>query len=383
MIRNSPRVFPDILCKTASGSALPPHLLGATGSNRLAGPNQLNAEDDVAAVRMFLLEYRDSEATLRAYTREVERLMLWSTVSRNKPISSLNREDFSDYATFLSKPEPSELWCGPRLGRKHPRHSSQWRPFVGPLRERGKRMALTIINSLLRYLVEARYLEANPLALIRRPHARVRETAAQAVRQRAFDNDQWEALVSTLEASSDERLNFLVAILYFLALRVGEVVTHHMGDFREFNGRWSFFVVGKGNKPAQVPVSPQLLAALKRFRGSLELAPLPMPGELHPLVPDLTSARPLSARRINQLVKKLVDAAAERLERPHPHKAAHMRLASPHWFRHTALTRQAQKGLDLTHVRANARHSKLETTLIYLHVPEEERHQAMEQHTWR
>jgi len=48
-----------------------------------------------------------------------------------------------------------------------------------------------------------------------------------------------------------------------------------------------------------------------------------------------------------------------------------------HRLRHTSATHQLAVGIELRQVQQNLRHKKLETTLIYSHVADSERHTAM------
>lgn len=371
---------------------LPPQLDGSDGSNRRRGTaNQLGVDDDLGALRLFLAEYEASPATQRAYRKEVERLLLWAVLERRKPLSSLNREDLAAYAAFLGA--PSAAWCGPRRGRAGARHSPGWRPFVGPLSESARRTALCIVNSLLTYLVQAGYLVGNPLGLLRQ-RDRIGAPAAsrRQVAERCFTPAEWDAILDTLDAlprrtdydrAYRARARFWVALLHFLALRIGEAASHRMGDFRQQRGRWLFQVTGKGRKEAEIPVGSELLAALRAYRQNLGLPPLPAPGEATPLLLDLPGRQAVTARRASQVLKRLFLLAGERLAARDPEAAAHLSRASAHWFRHTALTRQWEKGIPLPYIKANARHARLDTTMLYVHTEEEARHREIEKHTWR
>jgi integrase len=371
---------------------LPAHLDGSAGRNRRRdAPNQLGAEDDAGAVRQFLAEYDASPATRRCYQKEAERLLLWAVLERGKPLSSLDREDFAAYAEFLAAPGPR--WCGPRRGRGGARYSTGWRPFMGPLSASARRTALCIVNSLLTYLVQAGYLLGNPLGLVRqRDRFGAPASTRRQVTERCFSPAEWDALLDTLEAlpaATDydravrERARFWVALLHFLALRIGEAASHTMGDFRQVRGRWLFYVTGKGRKEAEVPVGTELLTALRGYRLSLGLPPLPAPGEATPLLLDLPGRQAVTDRRANQVLKRLFLLAGERLAAGDPEAATHLGKASAHWFRHTALTRQWEKGIPLPHIKANARHARLDTTMLYVHTEEEARHREIEKHTWR
>ncbi|MGH8785969.1 MAG: tyrosine-type recombinase/integrase, partial [Cupriavidus necator] len=112
---------------------LPPALSGAAGSNRApASATRIAAADDLAAATAWLARYADSAATLTAYRREVERLILWAVLQLGTPLSSLTHEDLLAYERFLSDPQPAARWVlagNKKLARSHP----DWRPFAGPL----------------------------------------------------------------------------------------------------------------------------------------------------------------------------------------------------------------------------------------------------------
>lgn len=74
------------------------------------------------------------------------------------------------------------------------------------------------------------------------------------------------------------------------------------------------------------------------------------------------------------IVKEVLRRAAAALEIGDPAGAAILRRASPHWLRHTAATHQADAGSDLRFIQKNLRHASLETTSLYLHAEDDERH---------
>lgn len=90
---------------------LSPAMSGAAGSNRApANATRIAAADDVAAATAWLARYADSAATLTAYRREVERLILWTVLQLGKPLSSLTHEDLLAYERFLADPQPAMRW---------------------------------------------------------------------------------------------------------------------------------------------------------------------------------------------------------------------------------------------------------------------------------
>ena len=64
-----------------------PHALsGADGENRSTAFCYIQAQHDLDAVRAYLNRYRDQPKTLRAYTKELERFLLWAVVLRGKAL---------------------------------------------------------------------------------------------------------------------------------------------------------------------------------------------------------------------------------------------------------------------------------------------------------
>ncbi|WP_079437038.1 site-specific integrase [Zoogloea sp. LCSB751] len=371
---------------------VPAGLDGHDGANR-ADPArlQIQANTDADAIRCFLSEYDRSPGTYRIYQRECERLLLWSLVDCGRPLSSLNRQDFEGYLNFLADPQPAELWCGAKVSRT----SEKWRPFVGPLSESAVLTAMAAINSLMTYLVDAGYLQGNPLGLIRQrrrkmsgevtgPLRAVAQTEEMEKVERFLDQQMWDAVTSAIEAmprdaergrDEYERARFIAAILYMLAPRAGELESHRMNSFREERGLWWWHVVGKGGKKAKVPVADDMLQALIRYRKHLGLTAVPRRDDTTPLLVSVKNGSPITARRLNQILKQIFSAAAERLPPEAEHKKEKLRAASAHWGRHTGITAKLDSGINERFVQKDARHTDARTTQRYIHEEEERWHE--------
>jgi hypothetical protein len=122
----------------------------------------LRANNDYEAVQAWL-SLHEAPATQRAYRKEAERLILWAIVERGVALSSLATEDAVTYRAFLRQPTPRQRWVGPAS----PRHSAEWRPFAGGLSTRSRAYALSVLSSMFRWLIEQRYVLANPFAGIK------------------------------------------------------------------------------------------------------------------------------------------------------------------------------------------------------------------------
>src|SRR3546814_2876959 len=99
-----------VLSLLASPQALPPALSGCVGTNRtpVGVARQIAADDDVAAIGLWLAEYHDSSHTFRSYRKEATRLLLWATQVRGKPRSEEHTSELQSlmrtpYAVFCLK----------------------------------------------------------------------------------------------------------------------------------------------------------------------------------------------------------------------------------------------------------------------------------------
>ncbi len=332
------------------------------------------------------MEFDDSPQTFRTYRKEAERLLLWSLIEKQTPLSSLNRDDLRDYQTFLTNPEPMARWCGMRK----PRLDKDWRPFQGPLSEGSVGHAITIINALFSYLVEAGYLAGNPLGLMRRK-AKRQSTDSQklAIGQRFLEQPLWQLVVQFIEAMPQETLSqkkryertrFLFHLLYLLGPRVSEVANAKMGDVKQLHGKWWWEITGKGNKTQLVPVNDALLHALMRYRQFYGRPPLPQPDETCPLLLRLNGQQPVTNTTVYRIVKNTFAACARTIEQERPDYAKKLLKASTHWLRHTAITHQTDAGIELRYIKRSARHESLETTLLYQHAEDDRWHEAMAEH---
>ncbi len=141
---------------------VPASLDGSKGTNRATG----SFPTDSAAIHAWLAARSASEHTMRAYRREAERLLLWALVEKQKPLSSLDTSDCSEYlASFLADPQPAARWIA--SGRVE-RQLAGWRPFVGPLSDRSRETARSILLALCEWLVQTGYLASNPFSGIDR-----------------------------------------------------------------------------------------------------------------------------------------------------------------------------------------------------------------------
>ncbi|CAN7342865.1 site-specific integrase [Cupriavidus necator] len=332
----------------------------------------LNADNDYAAVQAWLALH-ESPATQRAYRKEAERLILWAIVERERPLSSLTTEDATAYRSFLRRPVPRERWVGPA----RPRTSPDWRPFTGGLSARSTAHALSILGAMFRWLIQQRYMLANPFAGIK---VRGGGRTAALDSSHAFTEGEWllvRAIADGLEwsygwdAPAAQRLRFLLDFGYATGLRASELVHAKLGDI-ETDGQGDHWLrlVGKGGRAGRVALPPLAKVALDLYLVARGLPVTAVRWDPRtPLVGGLgrETRAGITSTRLWHVIRRFFSHAAELIGNDHPAAAEKLRRASPHWMRHTHATHALARGAELTTVRDNLRHASISTTSIYLH----------------
>jgi integrase/recombinase XerD len=357
--------------------------------NKEIGSALIDADNDAEAISSFLNEFRDSPETLRSYSKEIERLLLWCIHVAKVNISSLRRDHFLDYQQFLKNPEPQAVWCGPSTGRqtKDGSINENWRPFVKGLSPASMNKSLTILDSFFNYLVQSNYLVGNPLAVDRR--RKKRNKASPNIIDRYLELIELEAVLEALskyptrnekEDFQVVRARYIILLLFYTGLRIAEAAHHTMGHFVQREKNWFIRVIGKGQKLREIPIPDELLDVLSDFRIKIGLhSLLPTFKEMTPLIPMQNLQQPISTRRIDQILRWAFNLGAEQFEPHEPRRASKLRSASAHWLRHSYVTYLLEAGAPLKVAQENAGHSDISTTMHYTHVAQADRHEATRQ----
>lgn len=334
----------------------------------------MEANDDYRAVQTWL-QLQESPATRRAYRKEVERLILWAIVDRAKALSSLSTEDAIFYRAFLKDPIPRKRWVGPIV----PRSSPEWRPFHRPLKEQSAAYALQVINAMFRWLIEQRYVLANPFASVK---LKAGSRDESSFLKRCFDEHEW-GLVQSLAHSgqlenawSEEalaRLHFALDFSYGTGLRSSELVNARLAHLEIKPSSTWIQIRGKGQKKRRVVVPAIARSALDRYLHYRRLPTTPAGWiPTTPLIPQLDiDNKALSAGRLWEIFQGFFDFAATQADDINPALADKLRRASPHWMRHTHATHALNNGVATTAVRDNLGHASIATTSTYLHAEDE------------
>uniref|UniRef100_UPI003BEEFE06 IS1096 element passenger TnpR family protein n=1 Tax=Burkholderia arboris TaxID=488730 RepID=UPI003BEEFE06 len=366
--------------------ALPHMLSGAHGVNRAGGLCYLQASHDLDAIRAYLHRYSDRPQALRAYTRELERLLLWAVTERGTALSSLTVEDCNAYKAFLAA--PTDRFVGPRQSRQSP----LWRPFApGGLTPTSQKYAVLVIRGAFDWLVQVRYLAGNPWAAVSDPatitpeHAiqieralplalwtQVRQGLAEQTQRFGPDAARWRAAAAAIFLMGDSGLRITEATL---AQRERLRYVQADGDVP---AGWSLQIVGKGRKQRSVPVSAACVTALRAhwadreldFDAPPETAPLIKPTEIPPTPAaqrrhgDELGAAGYSANGLRGLVNWAFAQLREQLELTDDERQ-HLASATPHALRHTFGTQAIAANVPPDVAQKVLGHASLATTSIY------------------
>ncbi len=367
------------------------------------------AEKELALCAEFLKSYTQSKDTYTSYRREVERLLHWTWLISKKSLKQLGRNDLRDYFEFVSSPPIS--WMGTKIvdrfvdlpdGTRAP--NPVWRPFVVKIskvaRKHGhepdknayhlssKSIAaiFAILGSLFTYLQQEEYLDINPIALIRQKKAYIQRQQNQKV-TRKLSKLQWLYVITTCEEMANEdpqqeRTHFLMSAFYLLGLRISELAYGKeriatMGNFApDKRGLWWYNTVGKGNKSRDVAVPDELLTALKRYRISLGMSPLPPRDDPTPLFPKLKGKQGLGTRQIRNIVQFVFNRAIDKLRAAGKiDEAEDLETATVHWLRHTAISSEVEYR-PREHIRDDVGHENASTMDKYIDTDRIARHQS-------
>jgi site-specific recombinase XerD len=349
----------------------PSELDGTRGTNRAPkSDNCLAATSDLAAIREWLATHANNRHTSRAYRREAERVVLWALIEKLKSFSSLTAKDTDEYLdSFLRDPQPAKRWVGER---RVERFDVAWRPFDGPLSERSRETARSILRSLCAWLVASGYLAMNPFANRQplRPH---RPFDASG---RTLTHAQWGVLLMSVESAAPSlrkrRDQCALLVAYTTGLRREELASltvEQLSRGQDVNGHlddWQLTIGGADRDARTLSIPSEVMTVLHEYFIDRELPSdlgKCLPGT--PLLTDARGVRPLTAHGLTYVFKKLFERAASTLVDKDPAAAERLRRATTQWLRHSYAAHVLDSGVALRDLQVRLGHARLATTAAY------------------
>lgn len=360
-------------------------------SNRL--PSLISASTDQQAIMAFLNQETTSgtpkfAATTRSnYEKEFRRL-LWYTTSIKKQFCKLNLEDAQGFVKVLSNPPRSMVGFS-----KRPYGTPDWRPFVVKrtwgegepvLSPASIHLSITTVKSLFGWLQRVGYVQLNPFVMLETDHnerkidqlkRKNRALLIQDIRHilKMLSHDEKTYHDNKKELRKIQRERWLVYAYLYSGMRISEFIRNNTSSLQTITlaGKeiWKLNVIGKGGKPAEIPVPEQFMEELYRYRISLGKTPTPSPFIPEPFFFSLSGSKPVSSRAtLHDVFKGIIDRVATKLEAQGKlTDAARIRTSSVHWLRHSFVTIGVELTNDVASISELARHSDVKTTMQYNH----------------
>ena len=240
----------------------------------------------------------------------------------------------------------------------------QLRTFAASLHEygttpRSQARVLSGVRSFFRFLVLDGVVESDPTELLEWPS--LPEHLPVVLTLEEIDRIEDSIDLSKAEGA---RNRAIIEVLFSCGLRVSELVNMKLSDL--YLEDRVLLVRGKGNKERLVPVSNKAIADLKRWFFDRNLMKI-KPGE-----DDYVFLNRRGAHLTRTMILIMVKRQAE--------EAGIKKTISPHTFRHSFATALLQGGADLRSIQAMLGHEKIDTTLVYTHISNEQLRKAILEH---
>ena len=204
---------------------------------------------------------------------------------------------------------------------------------------------ISSLKSFFKYQLKTGVIKQTPMAKIVSPknEKRLPGFVADKDIRVLFDHvefpDNWQG--------KTERL--LLLLFYNTGMRLSEVINLKESQVNSSNR--TLKILGKGNKERIIPVSPEILYAIKNYQTGKEKLAI----EKMDILFITEKGKPLSPRSVYASVKKYLSLITTIEKR------------SPHVLRHTFATHLTNNGADLNAVKELLGHSSLAATQIYTH----------------
>lgn len=224
---------------------------------------------------------------------------------------------------------------------------------------RSQARVLSGVRSFFRFLVLDGVVESDPTELLEWPS--LPEHLPVVLTLEEIDRIEDSIDLSKAEGA---RNRAIIEVLFSCGLRVSELVNMKLSDL--YLEDRVLLVRGKGNKERLVPVSNKAIADLKRWFFDRNLMKI-KPGE-----DDYVFLNRRGAHLTRTMILIMVKRQAE--------EAGIKKTISPHTFRHSFATALLQGGADLRSIQVMLGHEKIDTTLVYTHISNEQLRKAILEH---
>lgn len=345
----------------------------------------IRVTNDEEAIDAYLDEYRESPNTRRLYAKELRRFLIWTRDFAHRRFAHLMRDDLRDFETWMRKP-PDHLIGDTRA----PYGDEKWRPFRAPLSPNCCHQALRVVAAFLDWLVQAGYVNANPMGLVRQKRRKVRAEKGDKVRPATVSRHGltleaisfiFQHLAAMPRATAEEietaaRAELVIQILLTTGARRSELANATVNNLVCEKNRWRLHVIAKGGDVGTLQIGDAVIQALKAYNVCRGLPDLPHMRDNHPVIAQIGNPKQgISDNMLYRIAKRVMGDAAK-LAGKHGAENAKNQLeqASTHWLRHTSISKIADTSGNVRMTKGFGRHSSADTTLGYLNTESDELH---------
>ena len=216
---------------------------------------------------------------------------------------------------------------------------------------------LSSVRSFMTWLVENSIVDVNPGASVK---GATRRGMAQKHKRDALSSAEMRSVIEQIDAETvaGKRDMGIVALMAFCALRQIEVQRASVGDLQTRGGRRILWVQGKGHreKDDYVVLPPIVEDVLNNWLAAHPTARTSPDEALFCSLSRRNYAKPMTTRSIRRIVTAAFSAAGIVGD-----------SKTTHSLRHSAITSAIKNGAPITSVQAMARHTNINTTMIYFH----------------
>ena len=279
----------------------------STTSSTLAVPV---ATDPLFHAATFLARYTGQ--TREIYTIRLRVFFQWCADNNLDPITDITRSHLELYARYLEDER------GNCRGTVHG--------------------GLCVLKMFYRLLAIDQTIASSPAEYVRMPKVHRDEVKVLGLQR----SDLMKMIFTSRLMSTDH--SALVTLMGVLGLRVSEACAVKIADFADYErGHRVLRVIGKGGKPATIPLPPAVFRELDRCAEGRDAQ----------LLHRLDGVTPLDRRAAYRMIK----ATAK--------KAGVTQRCTPHVLRHSMVTAALDAGVALRDVQIAARHADPRTTANY------------------
>ena len=351
----------------------------------------INVTSDTQAINAFLGQMtttgkpKFSKTTLLSYKKEYRRLS-WFCSQLKIKLSSMSLEDAQLFINMLMN--PPETMIG---NAKRPYGDKDWKPFVvnkqwqpgkPVLSPASVHQSVATINSLFSWLQQVGYVALNPFSILN-TNSSEKKIIELSRKKRVFHLDDITHVLNHIKQAQIQhqknpkvlrkinRQRWLFYAYLYSGLRISELLINDTRSLQMTTVKgqklWVLYVIGKGGKPSEIPVSHGFMDELYRYRFSLGLPQEVYPSHPEPFFFNVTGSRAVKTRQqLYKVFKELIQEVAESLLLQNKRQEAwRIQSSSVHWLRHSFVTIALDETDDINAVMELARHGDLKTTIGY------------------